>query len=60
VHHNTIKDAQARLAVLEFTFVTDQIEGLLRLASLDAARGQVVNIGNTSEITVLVLAKKSD
>jgi UDP-glucuronate decarboxylase len=41
-----------------FTYVTDQIEGLLRLASLDAARGQVINIGNVNEITVLSLAKK--
>jgi UDP-glucuronate decarboxylase len=41
-----------------FTYVTDQIEGLLRLASLDAAGGQVINIGNINEITVLSLAKK--
>ena len=41
-----------------FTYVTDQIEGLLRLAALDAAEGQVINIGNTNEITVLDLAKK--
>ena len=41
-----------------FTYLTDQIEGLLRLASLDAARGQVINIGNVNEITVLSLAKK--
>lgn len=41
-----------------FTYVTDQIEGLLRLASLDAARGQVINIGNVNEITVLALAEK--
>lgn len=41
-----------------FTYVTDQIEGLLRLALLDAARGQVINIGNVNEITVLELAKK--
>jgi UDP-glucuronate decarboxylase len=41
-----------------FTYVTDQVEGLLRLASLDAARGQVINIGNVNEITVLALAKK--
>ena len=41
-----------------FTYVTDQIEGLLRLASLDAARGQVINIGNINEITVLELARK--
>jgi UDP-glucuronate decarboxylase len=41
-----------------FTYVTDQIEGLLRLASRDGARGQVINIGNVNEITVLTLAKK--
>jgi UDP-glucuronate decarboxylase len=41
-----------------FTYVTDQIEGLLCLASLDAARGQVINIGNVNEITVLTHAKK--
>jgi UDP-glucuronate decarboxylase len=41
-----------------FTYVTDQIEGLLRLAALDAAEGQVLNIGNVNEITVLELAKK--
>lgn len=41
-----------------FTYVTDQIEGLLRLASLEKARGQVINIGNVNEITVLALAEK--
>lgn len=41
-----------------FTYVTDQIEGLLRLAALDAAEGQVINIGNTNEITVLELAHR--
>jgi len=41
-----------------FTYVTDQIEGLLRLAAFDAAKGQVINIGNVNEITVLELAKK--
>jgi UDP-glucuronate decarboxylase len=41
-----------------FTYVTDQIEGLLRLAALDEAEGQVINIGNTNEITVLELANK--
>jgi len=40
-----------------FTYVTDQIEGLLLLASVDEARGQVINIGNVNEITVLALAK---
>lgn len=40
-----------------FCYMTDQIEGLLRLAALDAAEGEVINIGNTNEITVLALAK---
>lgn len=41
-----------------FTYLTDQIEGLLRLASRDAARGSVVNIGNDLETTILEMAKK--
>jgi UDP-glucuronate decarboxylase len=40
-----------------FTYLTDQLEGLLRLAALDEARGRVVNIGNDRETTVLELAK---
>ena len=39
-------------------YVTEQIEGLLKLAALDAAKGEVINIGNVNEITVLELAKK--
>jgi len=41
-----------------FTYVTDQVEGLLRLAAMDSAEGQVINIGNTNETTVLELAYK--
>ena len=41
-----------------FTYLTDQIEGLLRLAALDAAEGKVINIGNINEITVIELAKQ--
>jgi UDP-glucuronate decarboxylase len=41
-----------------FTFVTDQIEGLLRLISLDKAKNEVINIGNTDEISVIKLAQK--
>ena len=41
-----------------FTYVTDQIEGLLRLAALSEAKNEVINIGNTDEITILELAKK--
>ena len=41
-----------------FTYLTDQIEGLLRLAAIEEARGCVVNIGNDKETTVLELARK--
>ena len=40
-----------------FCYITDQVEGLLRLAFCDNARGEVVNIGNNEEIAVLDLAK---
>jgi UDP-glucuronate decarboxylase len=40
-----------------FTYLTDQVEGLLRLAALDRAKGCVVNIGNDKETTVLEMAK---
>jgi UDP-glucuronate decarboxylase len=41
-----------------FTYVSDTVTGLLLLAITDAAKGQVVNIGNTKELTILDLAKK--
>jgi len=40
-----------------FCYVTDQVVGLLRLASSQKASGAVINIGNDEEITVLDLAK---
>lgn len=40
-----------------FTYVTDQIEGILRLAALDEAEGEVVNIGSDKETSILELAK---
>ncbi len=40
-----------------FTYVTDQIEGLLRLAAVDGARGEVINIGNNKETSILELAE---
>jgi UDP-glucuronate decarboxylase len=40
-----------------FTFVTDQIEGLLRLAAIEDASERVVNIGNNQETTVIDMAK---
>lgn len=40
-----------------FTYVSDQIDGLLKLADLDEARGEVINIGNNKETTILELAE---
>ncbi len=36
----------------------DTIEGLIRLMDLERAVGEVVNIGNTEEITIEALAQK--
>lgn len=41
-----------------FTYLTDQIEGLLKLASREEAKGSVVNIGNDLETSVLDMARK--
>lgn len=41
-----------------FSYVTDTITGLLLLASCKEAKGEVVNVGNAQEITILELAKK--
>jgi len=40
-----------------FCYVTDQTEGLLRLAWFDNCIGEVINIGNPNEITILELAQ---
>jgi UDP-glucuronate decarboxylase len=40
-----------------FCYVTDQVEGLLKLAFSEGAKGEVVNIGSAKEITILSLAK---
>lgn len=40
-----------------FCYATDQVEGLLRLAFFEKARGEVINIGNYEEMTVIDLAK---
>jgi UDP-glucuronate decarboxylase len=40
-----------------FTYLSDQIEGLLRLAALQEAKGNVVNIGNDRETSIFDLAK---
>ena len=39
-----------------FCYVSDQVEGLLRLAFLEKAEGEVVNIGSDEEITIIELA----
>jgi len=41
-----------------FCYVTDQVEGLLKLLHSDAAKGEVVNIGNDKEMTILSLAER--
>ena len=40
-----------------FCYVTNQVEGLLKLAFLEEAKGEVVNIGSDKEMTILELAK---
>lgn len=40
-----------------FTYVTDEVEGLLRLAGIEGLEGEVVNIGNNKETTILELAE---
>ena len=40
-----------------FCFVTDAIDAILRVAKSDSARGEVLNIGNPHEITILSLAQ---
>ena len=40
-----------------FCYLTDQVEGLLKLAFSGEAEGEVVNIGSDKEITILELAK---
>jgi UDP-glucuronate decarboxylase len=40
-----------------FTYASDQIEGLLRLATVDEAEGEVINIGNNKETSILEMAK---
>jgi UDP-glucuronate decarboxylase len=46
------------LQTRSFCYVTDQIEGLIRLAFTPGLTGKPVNIGNPREITILDLAKR--
>jgi len=45
------------LQTRSFTYVTDQLIGQLRLLSDDKMKGEVVNIGNDNEMTILALAE---
>jgi len=58
LHNQTITVFGDGSQTRSFTYLTDQIEGLLRLAALDRAKGCVVNIGNDKETTILELARK--
>lgn len=40
-----------------FTYICDQIIGIIKFASNSDAEGEVINIGNTNEISILELAK---
>ncbi|NOZ82637.1 MAG: SDR family oxidoreductase [Euryarchaeota archaeon] len=40
-----------------FTYVTDEVDGILRLAYVDEAEGEVVNIGNNRETRIIELAE---
>jgi len=40
-----------------FCYISDQVEGLLRLLFMDDLKGEVVNIGNPREITILTLGE---
>jgi len=41
-----------------FCYITDTVTGLMLLTASDKAKGEVVNVGNAQEVTILELAKK--
>ena len=41
-----------------FCYITDTVTGLMLLATCEKAKGEVVNVGNSREVTILELAKK--
>ena len=41
-----------------FCHVSDTVDGLIRLGAVSAAKGEIINIGNPSEITVLDIAQQ--
>ena len=40
-----------------FTYVVDEVEGLLKAVHVNSANGEVINLGNNNEISILELAK---
>lgn len=40
-----------------FTYVTDEIQGILKTSILEHSRGKVINLGNNKEISILELAR---
>jgi UDP-glucuronate decarboxylase len=41
-----------------FCYITDTVTGLMLLTTSSKAKGEVVNVGNTQEVSILELAKK--
>jgi len=41
-----------------FTYVTDEIEGILKAVAMPEAKHEVINLGNDSETSIIDLAKK--
>lgn len=41
-----------------FCHVSDTVDGLIRLGAVSAAKGEIINIGNPAEITVLDIAQQ--
>jgi UDP-glucuronate decarboxylase len=41
-----------------FAYVTDEIRGILKASILNQCKGQILNLGNNQEITILELAQK--
>jgi UDP-glucuronate decarboxylase len=41
-----------------FCYITDTVTGLMMLTINEKAKGEVVNVGNAKEVTILQLAKK--
>ena len=41
-----------------FCYITDTVTGLMMLTASSKAKGEVVNVGNTKEVTILELAQK--